>query len=92
MREWYDVVMDQEVNPLKELHKPRRFQLMTILSFMWTTIFCFSFGVWLWFDELMLAHLAVLTGIAVTGLTFYRTRRNAESGRRAAEAPRLWRG
>lgn len=78
MREWYDVVMDEEVNPLKELAKPRRFQLMTVLSFMWTVVFCFAAGAWLWFDELMLAHLAVLTGTALTGLTFHRTRRLTE--------------
>ena len=77
MREWYDVVMDEEVNPLKDLHKPRRFQLMTVLSFMWTIIFCFASGTWLLFDELMFAHMAVLLGIAVTGLTFYRSRRDA---------------
>ena len=92
MRDWYDVVMDEEVNPLKDLHKPRRFQMMTLLSFMWTVIFCLSFGVWLWFDELMFAHMAVLTGIAVTGLTFYRARRTERRSRAAAEAARPARG
>lgn len=84
MREWYDVVMDDKANPLKDLHRPRRFQMMTILSFMWTTIFCLAFGTWLWFDELMFAHLAVLVGIAVTGLTFYRARRDGEAERPVA--------
>lgn len=74
MREWYDVVMDDDTNPLRNLHKPRRFQIMTVLSFMWTTIFCFSIGAWLWFDELMLAHMAVLFGVAMTGITFHKSR------------------
>lgn len=86
MREWYDVVMDEKVNPLKDLHKPRRFQMMTVLSFMWTVIFCFGFGTWLWFDELMFAHMAVLLGIAMTGLIFYRERRSAARVRREARA------
>ena len=80
MREWYDVVMDEETNPLSGLHKPRRFQLMTLLSFMWTVIFCFALGAWLWFDELMLGHMAVLLGIAVTGLTFRRAREEDRGG------------
>lgn len=77
MREWYDMVMNEEVNPLKNLHKPPRFQIMTLLSFMWTTLFCFAFGAWLWFEELVLAHMAVLLGITVTGIVFYRARRSA---------------
>lgn len=76
MREWYEMVMDDEANPLKDLHKPRRFQIMTVLSFMWTTIFCFALGAWFWFDELMFAHIAVLLGIAITGMTFEKVRRD----------------
>ncbi len=70
MPEWYKMIMDSEANPLKDLHKPRRFQIMIVLSFMWTTIFCFSLGAWFWFDELMFAHVAALLGIAITAMTF----------------------
>jgi hypothetical protein len=59
VREAYALVMDENVNPLRELQKPRRLQLMTVLSWMWTTIFCTSFGVWYLFDELVVGHMAV---------------------------------
>lgn len=84
MREWHDVVMDREVNPLTELRKPRRFTLMALLSVPWPVIFCLAFAARPWSDELM---LAVLTGIAIAALTFGRPRRDAAPGP-AAEARR----
>ena len=83
MHTWYTLVMDDRINPLRELQKPRRFQLMTLLSFMWTVLFCFALGAWLWFDELMIAHLAVLVGIAFTGMIFYGTDGDAPARARA---------
>lgn len=91
MRRLYEMVMDDRRNPLRHLDKPRRFQIMTVLAFMWTVIFCFAIGAWLWFDELMLAHLAVLLGIFLTGSTFYGAQRHTvrEARRRSAgEGPR----
>ena len=63
-------VMDSETNPLRDLPKAQRFQLMVILSIMWTTVFCLGIGNWLWYGELVTAHVAAAVGALVTGLTF----------------------
>ena len=72
--ESYDLVMNEDKNPLKDLPKVQRFQLMVVLSVMWTTIFSLSIGSWLWWDELVVGHVAVALGILITGLTFRRAK------------------
>jgi len=68
----YQAIMDSNVNPLRMLPAAQRFQVMLFLSMMWTTIFCAGTGAWLWYGELMIAHVLVVLGFFVTGLTFYR--------------------
>lgn len=70
----YRAVMDSSINPLKNLLPVQRFQVMTFLAVMWTTIFCAGAGAgaWLWYGELMVAHVLVTLGILITGLTFRR--------------------
>ena len=68
--EFYDLVMDESKNPLSTLPKVQRFQLMVVLSCMWTTIFCLGMGSWLWWGELIVGHVGVALGLLVTGLTF----------------------
>lgn len=64
--------MDSDVNPLRNLPAAQRFQVMLFLSVMWTTIFSAGAGAWLWYGELMIAHVLVAFGVLVTGLTFRR--------------------
>ena len=66
----YRAVMDSNVNPLRALHPAQRFQAMTILGVMWTTIFCSAAGAWLWYGQLVTLHVLVAAGFVVTGLTF----------------------
>ncbi|MDJ0611955.1 MAG: hypothetical protein QNJ67_23485 [Kiloniellales bacterium] len=68
----YRAIMDSDVNPLRNLQPARRFQVMVLLSIMWTTIFCAATGTWLWFGELLAVHLLIALGFLVTGITFYR--------------------
>ena len=77
MRALYRAIMDPEVNPLRNLHPIRRFQAMGGLSLMWTTIFCAGAGAWLWYGELMVAHLLVALGFLITGVTFHSASRVA---------------
>ncbi|MDA0239080.1 MAG: hypothetical protein O3A84_03500 [Proteobacteria bacterium] len=70
MRNIYDVVMDENKSPLKRLPIAQRFQVMVFLSFMWTTVFCLAFGLYAYWDELMLGHVALASGVLITGLTF----------------------
>ena len=75
MFQLYRSIMDPETNPLRNLPPVQRFQAMTYLGMMWTTIFCVSFGAWYWLGHLVVFHTLVAAGAFVTGLTF----RKAES-------------
>ena len=70
MQDQYDVVMDENKNPLQRLPKGQQFQIMTFLSIMWSTVFCVAFSAWSWWGELVIGHMAIALGIAITGLTF----------------------
>lgn len=71
----YGVVMDPDKNPLSRLRKPHRFQLMTYLSLMWTTIFCAGFGFWAIYGQLVVLHILLALGVAFTASTFVHARR-----------------
>jgi hypothetical protein len=66
----YSAIMDPSINPLRNLPAPQRFQMMVYLSVMWTTIFCAAAGAWVWYGEIVVAHVLVTAGFVVTGLTF----------------------
>lgn len=70
MKSIYRAVMDSEHNPLRNLPPAQRFQTMMFLSMMWTTIFCAVAGAWFWYGELVVGHLLIALGFAVTGMTF----------------------
>ena len=70
MMDWYRSVMDSDVNPLQTLPPVQRFQIMVVLSLMWTAIFCAGAGVWFWYGELVALHVLVALGILITSLTF----------------------
>ena len=67
---WLSIVMNSEINPLRDLPPARRFQVMTMLSLMWTTIFCMGASAWFYYGELMVLHLLLAAGTLVTGATF----------------------
>lgn len=71
IRTAWDTVMDAEKNPLLSLPRTTRFQLMTILAFMWSSIFCISAGLIAWIPEFMFGHVGLLLlGIFGTGFIF----------------------
>ena len=70
MKQAYDVIMDDQKNPLNALPKAQRFQIMVFLSVMWTTIFCVAIGSWVWWDALVIGHVAIACGLLITGATF----------------------
>lgn len=70
MYQIYRSVMDSDRNPLSALPPAQRLQAMIILSVMWTTIFCLAVSAWAWYGELVVGHLLVILGIAMTAMTF----------------------
>ena len=75
------IVMDDEQNPLQTLPPIHRFQIMTFLSMMWTTIFCTAIGAWYFYGELLVGHTLVLLGIFATAGVF----------RSAGQSPKTYR-
>jgi hypothetical protein len=84
MRDSYEVVMDESKNPLQRLPKAQRFQVMVFLSVMWTTVFCLAIGSYAYWGELILGHVALASGVLITGLTLRtvskRSREDMNSG------------
>ncbi len=70
IRHNYTAIMSADKNPLKMLPVAQRFQAMVYLSIMWTSIFCAGFGAWYWYGELIVGHVLVVLGIALTTVTF----------------------
>ena len=66
----YRNIMNSQHNPLSALPPAQRLQAMLILSVMWSTIFCLSTTAWVWYGELVVGHVLVILGIAVTAMTF----------------------
>jgi hypothetical protein len=72
-------VMDPDSNGLSKLPKVVRFQLMVVLSFMWSIIFCVSAGVFVWLPGYMLVHVVLLLiGIFGTGWIFNSSQASAD--------------
>jgi hypothetical protein len=67
----YRSIMDSNRNPLRDLPRQQSFQIMVVLSLMWTSIFCMMAGAWLWYGELIALHLLFALGLAFTGATFH---------------------
>jgi len=84
MLDLYRSIMDADRNPLRNLSPVRRFQMMTMLSLMWTCIFCAAAGLWFWYGEILAAHMLVALGALITGITF-RTAGRTKSYRDYAE-------
>ena len=70
MDQIYRNVMDSDRNPLRALPPAQRLQAMIILSVMWSTIFCLTSANWFFYGELVVGHVLVILGIAITAMTF----------------------
>jgi hypothetical protein len=67
----WNAVMDPNKNAFMRLPKTVRFQLMVVLSCLWSTIFCVSAGLLIWLPGYVLAHVALLLiGIFGTSWVF----------------------
>lgn len=97
MKELYRSVMDSNINPLRSLAPAQRLQVMLFLSVMWTTIFCLGAGAWMYYGELLAAHVLLALGFLITGLTFRqasrtRTYRDHPAGDGTARYDDVWGG
>lgn len=70
MLQWYNSIMNSKNNPLRNLPPAQRFQLMTFLSILWTTVFTASTTLWVWYGELLTGHVLLALATFITGSTF----------------------
>ncbi len=83
----YDVVMNSKVNPLSRLPRAVSFQIMVVLSWMWSVVFSVWAGSVLAFGASVGIHMILLVGIFFTAEVFRRARKNEnESGDRMSAA------
>ena len=75
-REAYAVVMDDEQNAFALLPKITRFQIMTVLSLMWSAVFTAYVGSYLIFGPTVIAHVVVLLAIFFTADIFRRAEKS----------------
>ena len=73
MQAIYKNIMDPKLNPLMLLPIAQRFQVMLLLSTMWTVIFTVSIGAWFLYGALWIGHVLVLSGVLVTSTIFQST-------------------
>ena len=83
IRNAYAVVMDDDQNAFASLPKVRRFQIMTVLSFMWSVVFTAFIGSHLIFGPTVIAHLVVLLAIFFTVDVFRRAKKETKHHREA---------
>ena len=89
MKDWYRVIMDPDRNPLSDLPRAQRLQIMVVLRLMWTTIFSAMAAVWFLFEALVILHLLAATSVMLTGAT-YQAARNALSFRDPPHSDNGW--
>ena len=71
IRRLWNIVMNSKNNPLNVLPKTVRFEIMVVLSLMWSAIFALNTGLLLWYPGLVMVHVVLLLfGIFGTGFVF----------------------
>ena len=70
IKNYYNLVMNSETNGLSDLPNMVKFQLMTILSFMWSIVFTLMVGSYLVLGPTMLLHIFFLVGIFFTSTVY----------------------
>ena len=68
----YDLVMDAEKNPFMQLPKIVRFQLMIVMSYMWSAVFTIWVGSMYSLWPSIVRHTALLVGVFFTADIFRR--------------------
>ena len=68
----YDLVMDAEKNPCMQLPKIVRFQLMIVMSYMWSAVFTIWVGTMYSLWPSIVGHTALLVGVFFTADIFRR--------------------
>ena len=75
LKNFYALVMNSDYNALSSLPNMVKFQLMTILSFMWSIIFTLMVGSYLVLGPTMILHIFFLIGVYFTSEIFKKSKK-----------------
>ena len=78
-KDFYRSIMDADFNGLRKLPRVVRFQLMSVLSFMWSTVFTIWIGTSWVFGPSMAAHIVLLIAVFFTADIFEKARQMTEA-------------
>lgn len=70
----YNLVMNSDKNAFSSLPKTTKFQLMTVLAYMWSVVFSLGVGSYIIFGTSVVFHMLILTGTFLTADMFYKAR------------------
>ena len=70
IKNYYSLVMNSDNNGLSDLPNIVKFQLMTVLSFMWSIIFTLMVGSYLVLGPTLILHILFLLGVYFTSEVF----------------------
>ena len=70
IKQYYNLIMNSDSNGLSSLPNIVKFQLMTLLSFMWSIIFTLMVGSYLVLGPTLLLHVLFLIGVYFTADVF----------------------
>ena len=76
IKKYYSFVMNSDYNGLSTLPNMVKFQLMTILSFMWSIVFTLMVGSYIVLGPTMILHVLFLIGIYFTAEVYGKVKKN----------------
>lgn len=74
IKKYYNMVMDADQNAFSRLPRAQKFQLMTVLSYMWSVVFALGVGSIFAFGTSVIFHMLLLIGTFITAELFYKSR------------------
>jgi hypothetical protein len=74
IRKYYNMVMDADQNSFSKLPRAQKFQLMTVLSYMWSIVFSLGVGSIMVFGTSVIFHMLLIVGTFITADLFYKSR------------------
>lgn len=83
MKQTYSIVMNADMNAFSSLPRTTKFQLMSILAYMWSIVFAMGVGSIMTFGTSVIFHMLVLCGTFFTADLFQKARQGTISHRSA---------
>ncbi len=76
IKNYFNLIMNADNNALANLPNIVKFQLMTLLSFMWSIIFTLMVGSYLVLGPTLILHILFLLGVFFTSELFRKVKRS----------------